>query len=290
MARVWKRDADRISVDNCSLLVAACARYTVGVWRCGLVLLIACGRLNFEPAGTTDASGGDGPATDGLGIDAPDGPLAAPAAMVGDKTAVVDGGGVTYAVTVPALQRGALVVTVQIGSNCAPADPGVPFVENVTFAGVGMTQIKQLVGTPCGPTLTRSELWLLTGPPAVTGEVVVDLSGDGDTVHSAAIVIEGIDQTTPVRAVGFETGDAAAGAAQVDAVPGDLVLSFAGQGDFIDSTDAGFTELFRFNIDAQNTLNNTAASFKIATDPVEVAGWTFEDPDDFQIIALSLRP
>lgn len=260
------------------------------MWRCGLVLLIACGRLNFESTGVTDAAG-DGPATDGPATDTPvDGPLVAPTAMLGDKTAVVDTAAFEYEVAVPTLQRGALVVSVQIGSNCAPADPDVPLVENVSYAGVGLTQIKQVVGTPCNDSLTRSEVWLLVAPPAGTAAVVVDLSGPGDTVHSAAIVVDGVDQTTPVRAIGFQTGDASVGSAQVDTVPGDLVLSFAGQGDFIDSTSVGFTELFRFNVDAQNTLNNTAASFKIAADTVELPGWAFEDPDDYQLIAVSLRP
>ncbi len=260
------------------------------MWRCCLLLLTACGRLNFEPFGVTDAAG-DGPATDGPAIDAPvDGLLVAPTAMLGDKTAVVNTIEFDYAVTIPPLQRGALIVTVQIGSNCAPADPDVPFVDNVSYAGRGLTRIKPLVGTPCGPTLTRSEVWLLVAPPAGTANVLVDLSSPGDSVHSATIVIEGVDQTTPVRSVGFDTGDALVGSAQLNTVPGDLVLSFAGQGNFIDSASAGFTELFRFNIDAQNTLNNTAASFKIAADTVEVPGWTFADPDDYQIIAVSLRP
>jgi len=260
------------------------------VWRSGLVLLAACGRLNFERAGVIDAAS-DGPAGDGPVADAPtDGAVVAPTAVLGNKTAVVDATVFDYEVTVPPLQRGALVITVQIGSNCVPADLEVPSVDSVTFAGVGLTRIKQLVGTPCGPALTRSELWLLVDPPASTGNVLVDLSGEADSTHSATIVIEGVDQTTPVRAIGFETGDAAISSAQVDALPGDLVLSIVGQGNSIESTSADYTELFRFNIDAQNTLNNTGASYKLATAAGELAGWTFGDTDDFQLIAVALRP
>lgn len=260
------------------------------MWRSGLVLLAACGRLNFESSAVTDAEG-DGPVGDGPIPDAAtDGPLLAPAAALGNREAVENASLFDYEVSVPALQRGALVITVQIGSNCTPADPDVPFVENVSFAGVSLTQIKQLVGTPCGPALTRSEIWLLVDPPASTANVLVELSGPGDSVHSAAIVVEGVDQATPVRAIGFATGDAAAGSAQVDAVPGDLVLSVVGQGDSVVSTEPGYTELYRFNVSAQNTLDNTGASFKIATDTVELPGWTFGAADDFQLIAVSLRP
>ncbi len=139
------------------------------MWRYGLVLLTACGRLNFESAELADDAAGDAPVVTDGPLDAP---LDAPTAMLNNKAAV-DTALFAYTVTVPT-RRGALVVTVHIGSNCAPADLDVPFLDGVVFAGVGMTRIKELVGTPCGPTLTRSEVWLLVDPPAGSADVVID--------------------------------------------------------------------------------------------------------------------
>ena len=78
----------------------------------------------------------------------------------------------TYALTIPAGTNRFLIVSVQLGSNCAGT---APTVSGVTYAAVALTRITSIVGTPCGATNTRSEQWRLIAPATGANNIVITL-------------------------------------------------------------------------------------------------------------------
>jgi outer membrane protein assembly factor BamB len=197
----------------------------------------------------------------------------------------------TYALTVPAGTDRALIVSVQLGSGCAGA--AVPTVTGVTYAGVAMTQITSILGTPCGPGTTRSEQWRLVAPATGTNSVVVTLSGAAPaTIHSGAMLFTGVHQTTPVRAFASASGGPASGnggssTVTVTSAVGDMIVNTVGQGTSI--TAAGQTQRFLNNVNSSNTLNNSGGSTAPGAASV-VMTWTFGASDEWQTISASLQP
>jgi hypothetical protein len=193
----------------------------------------------------------------------------------------------TYSVTIPGGSNRFLVVSVQEGSDCAAP---VPTVTSVEYGGVAMTRVTSVLGTPCNTTTTRSEQWQLIAPAAGTHDVVVRLSGTALTIHSDALSFAGVNQTTPVRAVATGRGNTAAAAVTVSSAAGDLVVSMIGAGAVISGPGAGQTQRFLDNAGPTGNLDNSAGSTAPGAASTIAMAWTMAAADQWQIIALSLRP
>lgn len=193
----------------------------------------------------------------------------------------------TYSLAIPPGAGLFLLVSVQLGSNCTAAVPGVT---GVTYSGLALTRITTIVGTPCGMSTTRSDQWQLVAPPDGVHDVVVTLAGNADTVHSGALAFTGIDQTTPVRASAIARGNSAKSSVDVVSQPGDLVVNTVGQGDSIVAPGGGQTERFKRNATGDNTLDNSAASTAPAAGTTTTMIWTFSIVDEWQTISSTLKP
>jgi len=200
-------------------------------------------------------------------------------------------GSLTYALTVPAGTDRALIVSVQLGSDCAGT--AVPTVSGVTYATVALTRITSILGTPCAPGTTRSEQWQLVAPATGTNNVVVTLSGaTQSSIHSGALLFTGVHQTTPVRAFnsasgGPASGNGASSTVNVTSAAGDMVVNTVGQGCGI--TSAGQTQRFLNNVNCGTTLNNSGGSTAPGAASVTMT-WTFTSADEWQTISSALQP
>lgn len=192
----------------------------------------------------------------------------------------------TYPLTIPAGTDRALIVSVQLGSNCATA---VPTVSGVTYAGVALTRIRTIAGTPCGLATTRSEQWRRIAPATGTNNIVVTLSAaTGFTIHSGAMAFTGVAQTTPVRASAAARGTGTSSTVTVTSAVDDMVVNTVGHGCGI--TAAGQTQRFLNNVSCGNTLDNSAGSTAAGAAPSVAMTWTFGVSDEWQTISSSLRP
>ncbi len=192
----------------------------------------------------------------------------------------------TYALTIPAGANRLLIVSAQIGSNCASSTPTVT---GVTYAGVALTRITSIVGTPCGPAATRSEQWRLIAPATGTNDVVVTLSAIPDSLHSGAMAFAGVDQAAPVRAFASASGTGLSSFVSVTSAIGDLVVNTVGQGGSVTAPGGGQTQRFLFNWSSSTTLDNSAGSTAPGAASVAMT-WTFGSSDEWQTMSSSLRP
>ena len=73
----------------------------------------------------------------------------------------------------------------------------------------------------------------------------------------------------------------------VASAPGELVLSFVGQGAQVGTSDAQM--LYVQNVDNNYTLNNSGAATAPGASPSVGIRWDFPVPDEWQIITASVR-
>jgi hypothetical protein len=232
--------------------------------------------------GPPDAPAGDAPADA-----APVAPVVVAHAFSNEST--VDT--LTYQLGVPAGgTKRYLLVSVHLASDC---NTPVPDTTSVTFDGVALAKVTDIVGTPCGnnaDTFTRTEQWNLIAPSEGAHDVVVTLSAATPfTIHSAAIAMTGVNQSTPVRGFASATSAGTTVVVAVPSAPGDLVIDTAGTGGMFTAPDADQTQVFVNNISTQNTMNNSASSTRPGAGGMVAFGWT-GIPDVFQDIATSIRP
>jgi hypothetical protein len=116
------------------------------------------------------------------------------------------------------------------------------------------------------------------------------LSALAVTLHSGAVALTGIDQTSPVRASMTASGTAATSGVVIASAPGDLVVDFVGHGTSINLPAMGQTLIYLHNVSAVDTLDNSAASSAPGASPSITMGWAFGTSDEFQALAASLRP
>ncbi len=238
-------------------------------------------------AATIDAAAVDATAVDAPPADAPTDAMPEVAAFAAATAASSAGSdNLSYGLNVPAGTSRYLLVSVQLGTNCVIA---APTVSTVSFNGDAMTRITSVVGTPCGPSTTRSEQWGLVAPDVGNFNVVVTLSGTANTVHSGAMAFQGISQAMPVR--GFMTGSGAGTSSTVTvaSVVGDLVVNTVGQGNSVTAPGGGQSQRYIHNVNTSNTLNNSAGSTAPGAASVTMT-WTFGSTDEWQTISSSLRP
>jgi hypothetical protein len=193
-----------------------------------------------------------------------------------------------YDVTVPPGASRYLIVHVQLPTNCSDASPSIA---SVTYAGMALSKLDTVVGTPCNESITLSEEWGLDGPPLGTAPVLITLSAvDPLVIMSAAIGFSGIDQATPIGPTAATSGNANASSLDVTSAPGDLVMNAVGQGTMVMAPGAGQTKLLIDNLDSVNNLDNLGVSWRIANAATTTMTWTFGITDDWQSISIVLRP
>ncbi len=193
---------------------------------------------------------------------------------------------VSYPLTIPAGANRFLIVSAQLGSNCAGSSPTVA---SITYAGVALTPITSVVGTPCGPA-TRSEQWQLVAPATGSNNVDVTLSAAAPSLHSGVMAFTGVDQTTPVRAFASASGSTAAASVTVASAANDIVVNTVGEGRLITGPGAGQTQRFLKNGSNGTTLDNSAGSTAPGAASVTMT-WTFGGgADEWQSISSSVRP
>lgn len=221
-----------------------------------------------------------------FGVPPPDEAAATPA-LVGSTSLYATRSSVpTYPATVPDGANRALIVAVQLGSNCAPPTPAVT---QVSYAGLPLMRIANILGTPCGTSATRSEQWLLVDPPVGTGDVAVRLDAVAETAHVSASVFIDVDPELPVRAIATASNTGSTGTVTVTSAPGDLVFCTVGHGGGIDAPGGDAEVTYLNNVDSTNTLNNSAASTMPGGEPAVTSTWMFLNADEWQSIATSLR-
>jgi len=181
-----------------------------------------------------------------------------------------------------------MLVFVAAGNICT--DMSAPTVQ-LSVPGTNPTNLGFVLGTPCQPATSRSELWLIKSPPPGLNNVNISLAGaSARTLHSIAMVFAGVDQAMPYRAVMGASNVGMSSSVTFPSAVGDLVASFVGQGYGIAGPGAGTTLEFRQNVNTNTTLNNSAAGTLPGASPNVDASWEFESSDEWQAIAVSLRP
>jgi len=249
----------------------------------GVVLLGGC---SFQPGSSVAGdAGADARADAGADASADAMPQIAELAVAtvasGSNTSSL-----TFSLTIPTGSSRFLLVSVQLGTSCSL---GSPDITSVTYDGVALTQITSIVGTPCGPSTTRSDQWELVAPATGTHDIVVELSANAQTVHSGAMAFTGIDQLAPVRGSASASGAGTSSSVTVASAVGDVVVNTVGQGNSVSAPGPGQTPQFLRNVDSSNTLNNSAGSTAPGAESVSMT-WTFGSSDEWQTISSSLRP
>ena len=247
-----------------------------------VVLAAGCA---FRPGITGDGSGGS--AARDAQDDAPlDGDNAAPPAVVAFASASSAGtDGLSYTFSVPAGNDRLLLVSAQTGSTCPPTGATI---STVTYGGAPLTRVAAVFGVPNCATDTRTEVWELIAPPVGSATVRVTLSQTEPTLHSIAIAVAGVDPTNPVSGQGSNSGSDVTSSVTVASAPSDLVVSFVGQGSYIDSPTTG-TLIVLDNVSSSTSLDNTAASQLPGATSV-AASWQFGSSDNWQEVVVALRP
>lgn len=256
--------------------------------RFGIAIFIAttaCGHVAGPgPDAAVDARGGADAAAD-----VPSGAPVVPPVLVASAGSHADNAMTALvSLTVPEGDNRFLLVWVGVGSNCA--DATVPTIQSVAYAGLPLTRVTTNSGTPCGPTVTRSEQWQLTSPGTGAHDIVVMLSAAAVTVHLGALALTGVNQTTPVRASATGSGKDVAASVVVDSAPDDLVVSTVGQGFAVTGPGTGQTAAYIVNATRDTTLDNSAASTAPGAAPVVAMNWTFAMSDEWQMIVSSIEP
>jgi len=194
-------------------------------------------------------------------------------------------GSLSYTLDIP-VGTNYLLVSVHVGSNCG-VDPPIPNVMTVLVGSAALSPAHGIVGTPCDASVTRSELWGLVAPPIGSMPIMIQLAGNGDTIHSGGLALSGVDEANPLGDVKSATGFGAAVGLTVSTSPGELVVSFVGQGYAI--TGAAEPTIFVNNVEDLNSLNNSAASQAAATAATATPSWTFGVGDEWQLMVASVR-
>jgi hypothetical protein len=262
------------------------------------VLAAGC---QFQPVRVsvqTDGRGADTPALDGHVSDGhvepdahvPDATNPTSPTVLTSSTGHISGDNqLTYSIQVPEGSDELLLVTAQVGQDiCATA----PTVQNLTFNGSLISRVTTVVGVPGCSIGTDTELWSLLAPATGSGSIVITLDASPTTLDSGAVVVSGVDPASPISVTTTADGVGMSGSASITSAPGDLVVSFVGQGNGIADAGPGSdgaSTLYLLNINADSSLNNIAAS-AIAGATTTTAIWDFTTSEDWQEILVSLRP
>jgi len=195
--------------------------------------------------------------------------------------------GVDYQVQIPPGAHRFLIVTAQRGTNCDDTSPNVI---GITVDGHPLSLLTSIVGTPCGGN-TTSEAWTLVAPPVGDQlSVSVQLDGFASSLHSAAIVLDGVDQDNPVRNMATMSGAVTTmSSISLFATPGDLIVDVIGHGHGIVAPGPAQTKTFIANHSQNTTLDNSGASTLTASEQNSLE-WTFDAVDEWQAIAIALAP
>jgi hypothetical protein len=195
--------------------------------------------------------------------------------------------GIAYALPVPPGTNRFLLISLELTGTC---DTPTATVTSVSYAGVTATQLAAIVGTPCGPTNTRSEQWGLVAPTVGAANVVVTLSAPMPSVRSAALLFTGVRQAAPVRGTPVTaSGASASSTIDVPSAAYDLVVDTIGQGCTITGPTTG-TQLLLDNGTCNFTLDNAAASSAPGAAGTVTMAWAFTGTDEWQTIGSSLQP
>jgi hypothetical protein len=192
----------------------------------------------------------------------------------------------TLTLEVPPGDARFLLAAVHAGKSCTDA---IPTVLQVDADGTRLTPLGAVAGTVCG-TGSRSEHWALVAPPVGTVDVTFQLDGPATSLHAMAIVLDDVDQVTPVRGSETNSGQGTASSVMVDSGEGDLVIDTVGQGGLIMGPGSGQDVVLMKNMTASTTLDNSGASKKRGVDGGVTMVWNFDLNDEWQTVATSIRP
>ncbi len=159
-------------------------------------------------------------------------------------------------------------------------------VTTVTYAGQAMT----FVGTSVDPGQTsRVEVWRLIAPATGTNTVSVTLNAAAATVV-AAISFANVDQTNPIAASQFASGDNVSTASvTVASATGQVVLAAIAANDAVDSVTAGAGQAASWNvINAADVIG--AGSTKAASATTTTMSYTLQSPEKWTMAAIAIRP
>jgi hypothetical protein len=238
------------------------------------IAVTGCGRIGF--GGTSTAAVADG--TDSA---LPGPPQVITDAIMSNTNAAT----ISYPLSVDNSVDRVLLVSVHIAVKLAVAPP----VLSVTYGGARLTQLA-FEDRSMGIMEPRTEVWMLVAPPTGTATVAVQLQSVAVTLHSGAVELAGIDQTTPVRSMAQTNAQSATASAVVTTSPGDLAIDFVGQGTGITSPATGQTPIWVHDVSVNTSLDNTGSSDAMATGASITMGWVFVASDYWQQIAFAMRP
>jgi len=234
-------------------------------------------------AGSTGDGGGERDAQDDAPVDADTTP---PAVTMYADAHATNMATLSYQLDIPASRDRLLLVSAQTGNTCSQLAPAT--IDSITYGGMALAPVETILGVQNCATDTRTEVWALVAPPTGTAMVVVTLSAAEPTLHSIAVAFEGVDPTTPVGDRESASGAADAASVTVASSPYELVVSFVGQGSGINRPTTG-TPIVIDNVSSGSSLDNSGASTVPGAASV-AASWVFGSSDNFQEVALSLRP
>jgi hypothetical protein len=160
---------------------------------------------------------------------------------------------------------------------------------SVTYGGVPLTLVTY-EDVAMGNTEPRTEVWMLVAPPTGTASVDVQLQAVAASLHSGAVELSGIDQTSPIDTMSQTNGMSNTASAVIATSPGDLVVDFVGQGTGITAPAMGQSPIWVHNASVNTSLDNTGSSSVAATGSSKTMGWTFMGPDYWQQLVFAMRP
>jgi hypothetical protein len=199
-----------------------------------------------------------------------------------------DTNALSFPVVVPPGESQMMVVFLAIGGLCA--DTTMPSVKFVAFDQTTPMPLGFVQGTPCQEQASRSEVWIISSPPLGTNNLAIVLESTGRSLHGAAVVLAGVNLSDAHRGVSGVKGQGLTSPLVVNSSDGDLVVSFVAQGASIFGPESPATLRYLQNVSSATTLNNTAVSTLAGASPTVTTSWTFSGSDQFQAIALSLKP
>ena len=191
----------------------------------------------------------------------------------------------TFPMTIPPGSKRFLIVSLEISASMTLS----PSVSTVFYGAHAMTLIQSVVGAD-DMTNTTSQQWQLIAPPVGNDNVVVTMAAPGVDLHANAMAFANVNQTTPVRDIESQYGDAASSTVSVTSDANDLVETTTGQGTSITGiVSPGMIE-FLDNGDGSTSLNNAAGATQPGANGAASVTWAYGGGDIWQTIVASLEP
>ncbi|MEK7952019.1 SdrD B-like domain-containing protein [Luteolibacter soli] len=163
-------------------------------------------------------------------------------------------------------------------------------INTVTFNGVALTRVSRVPSSQ----EAVAELWSLVNPPAVTANVVVNMTAfsSADALHLAATTFTGVNQTTPLGTVVTAAAATTPMTITAGGATGDLVFVTGAVDDSRTATPTGTAATAIWNANAGGTGDGvrSVGSSRAGDGNSAAFAWTLSAADGWGAIAVPIKP